>query len=184
MGTSMCMSHSTFISRYNSLITYTCNFTQLAAGGADQCNPLSITAFSTLLAAAGPCDQQNAGDQMIDLAKALNNDADMIKFTQIFVQQPRNSPDSFSIPYCQQAPKSSELNGLFQCQFQSADEQTFVGGLTVGSPGTIPFGQSTPVSPPGSCPASPLGPVPDGQQLLDFIQGTSFGVTKSAPAAS
>ena len=64
---------------------------QLAAGGADQCNPLSITAFTTLLAAAGPCDQQNAGDQMIDLAKTLNNDADMIKFTQIFVQQPRNT---------------------------------------------------------------------------------------------
>ena len=28
---------------------------------------------------------------MIDLAKTLNNDADMIKFTQIFVQQPRNT---------------------------------------------------------------------------------------------
>ena len=28
---------------------------------------------------------------MIDLAKQLNNDADMIKFAQIFAQQPRNT---------------------------------------------------------------------------------------------
>ena len=28
---------------------------------------------------------------MIDLAKTLNNDADMIKFAQIFAQQPRNT---------------------------------------------------------------------------------------------
>ena len=50
-----------------------------------------MTAFTTLLAAAGPCDQQDSADAMIDLAKTLNNDADMIKFTQIFVQQPRNT---------------------------------------------------------------------------------------------
>ena len=62
-----------------------------AAGGGEQCNPISVTAFTTLLAAAGPCDQQNSADQMIDLAKQLNNDADMIKLAQIFAQQPRNS---------------------------------------------------------------------------------------------
>ena len=28
---------------------------------------------------------------MIDLAKTLNNDPDMIKFAQIFAQQPRNT---------------------------------------------------------------------------------------------
>ena len=63
----------------------------LAAGGADNCNTLSIKAFSTLLAAAGPCEQQDAADEMIDLAKTLKNDSDMIKLAQIFVQQPRNS---------------------------------------------------------------------------------------------
>ena len=62
-----------------------------AAGGAGQCSTISVNAFSTLLAAAGPCDQQNAADQMVDLAKQLNNDPDMIKFSQIFAQQPRNS---------------------------------------------------------------------------------------------
>lgn len=64
---------------------------QTAAGGALKCNPVSVTAFSTLLAAAGPCEQQNSADAMIDLAKQLNNDADMIKFAQIFAQQPRNT---------------------------------------------------------------------------------------------
>ena len=63
----------------------------IAAGGADQCNTLSIKAFSTLLAAAGNCEQQDAADEMMTLSKALNDDPDMIKFTQIFVQQPRNS---------------------------------------------------------------------------------------------
>ena len=63
----------------------------LAAGGGLQCNPLSVAAFSTLLAAPPACAQQEAADNMIDLAKQLNNDADMIRLTQIFVQQPRNS---------------------------------------------------------------------------------------------
>ncbi|KAL4244110.1 hypothetical protein ABKN59_009450 [Abortiporus biennis] len=141
-----------------------------AAGGGEQCNPISVTAFSTLLAAAGPCEQQNAADSMIDLAKTLNNDADMIKFAQIFAQQPRNTPTSQAVPYCQQAPKNSELNGLFQCQFQSADETTFVGGLAAGSNGTIPFGLSSPVSPAGSCPANLQGPIADGSQLVSITQ--------------
>ncbi|KAH9889043.1 hypothetical protein C8Q73DRAFT_654574 [Cubamyces lactineus] len=140
----------------------------LAAGGAEKCNPVSVTAFTTLLAAAGPCEQQDSADAMIDLAKTLNNDADMIKFAQIFAQQPRNTPNSQAVPYCQQAPKNPELNGLFQCQFQGADQQTFVGGLKVGAAGTIPFGHSAPLSPLGSCPANPTGPIADGSQLTDI----------------
>lgn len=71
----------------------------LTAGGADQCNPLSVSSFTTLLAAAGPCEQQDSADQMVDLAKTLNNDADMIKFAQIFAQQPRNSVRSLSFSF-------------------------------------------------------------------------------------
>lgn len=63
----------------------------LAAGGGQKCNPVSIQAFSTLLAAPGPCAQQDAADAMIDLARELNNDAEMIRLTQIFRQQPRNA---------------------------------------------------------------------------------------------
>lgn len=142
---------------------------QLAANGGLQCNPLSVTAFTTLLAAAGPCDQQNAADSMIDLAHQLNSDANMIKFTQIFVQQPRNTPDSLSVPYCQQAPRNAELQGLFQCQFQGANPTVFVGNVNVGGAGTIPFGLNTPLSPAGSCPAHTQGPIADGTQLTDTI---------------
>lgn len=140
-----------------------------AAGGGQQCNQIAVNAFSTLLAAPGPCEQQDAADTMVNLAKQLNSQ-DMISLAQVFAQQPRNSPTSQAVPYCQQAPNNTELNGLFQCQFQSVNEQTFVGGLAAGSPGTIPFGLSAAVSPAGSCPANPSGPIPDGQQLVDITQ--------------
>ncbi|KAF8631918.1 hypothetical protein AX15_002175 [Amanita polypyramis BW_CC] len=142
----------------------------LAAGGGIKCNPQSIKSFDTLLAAAKACDQQDEADNMIDLAKSLGNDKEMITLTQIFAQQPRNSPSSQSVQYCDKAPRNSELNGLFQCQFASTDKKTFVGGVPVGSPGTIPFGHQAPVNPPGSCPANPGGPIPDGQQLVIITQ--------------
>jgi len=142
----------------------------LAAGGGQQCNPVSVAAFSTLLAAAGPCEQQDSADKMIDLAKTLNNDPNMIKLAQIFAQQPRNTPNSLSVPYCQKAPKNAQLNGLFQCQFAGADPVNFVGGVKVGGEGTIPFGQNAPLNPAGSCPANPQGPIADGTQLVTITQ--------------
>ncbi|KAF9219768.1 hypothetical protein BS17DRAFT_788759 [Gyrodon lividus] len=145
------------------------------AGGGAQCNQIAVAAFGTLLAAPGPCEQQNAADSMIDLAKTLNNDPDMIKFAQIFAQQPRNSPTSQSVPYCQSAPRNTELSGLYQCQWQGDDPKTFVGGLAVGGNGTIPFGSSAPISPPGSCPANPSGPIPDGTQLVGITQNPGVG---------
>jgi len=164
-----------------------------AAGGGLQCNPLSVAAFATLLAAAGPCAQQDAADNMIDFAKSLNNDPTMIKLTQIFVQQPRNTPSSESVQYCQQAPKNNELQGLFQCQFQGANPTTFVGGIAVGGFGTIPLGHSTPLSPPGSCSAHFAGPIADGTQLVDLTQNPGAPTTspssgtkpasKTAPSA-
>jgi len=157
-----------------------------AAGGSSQCNTISETAFSTLLAAAGPCDQQNSADQMIDLAKSLNNDAKMIQLAQIFAQQPRNSPDSLSVPYCQQAPKNTELNGLFQCQFDGVNPTTFTGNVQVGGAGTIPLGMSSPVNPPKSCPANTQGGVADGTQLVSVTEdpGTGASNSSSAPSAS
>lgn len=158
------------------------------AGGSTDCNPLSITAFTTLLAAAGDCDQQDAADQMIDLAKKLNNDPTMIKFTQIFVQQPRNTPNSVAVPYCEKAPRNAELNGLFQCQFQSANQNTFVGGKSLGDAGTIPFGLNAPLNPLGSCKAHPAGPIADGTQLTDTIDdpglGNTVGTSKGSSTAT
>ncbi|EPT01271.1 hypothetical protein FOMPIDRAFT_1023366 [Fomitopsis schrenkii] len=157
-----------------------------AAGGGSQCNTIAVNAFGNLLAAADPCGQQNAADQMIDLAKQLNSNAAMISAAQIFAQQPRNTPTSQAVPYCQSAPKNAELDGLFQCQFAGANENTFVGGLAVGSAGTIPFGLTSAVSPAGSCPAHPDGPVPDGEQLSDLVSspGTPSSGSGSSGSAS
>jgi len=71
---------------------------QLKAGGAQQCNPISVAAFTTLLAAAKNCDQQDNADKMIDLAKKLKKNSEMIRLTQLFVQQPRNAVCPTSLP--------------------------------------------------------------------------------------
>ncbi|THG94518.1 hypothetical protein EW026_g6974 [Hermanssonia centrifuga] len=120
--------------------------------------------------ACDPCAQQNASDSMIDLAKKLNHHREMIRLTQIFAQQPRNSNTGQAVPYCQIPPRNHELNGLYQCQFESVNFQNFEGNLKPGSPGTIPYGLTAPVNPPGSCYANPSGPIPDGVQLVTITQ--------------
>jgi hypothetical protein len=122
---------------------------------------------------------------MIDLAKTLKSDPEMIRLTKLFAQQPRNTPTSLSTPYCQQAPKNAELNGLFQCQFQGANAKTFVGNLAVGAPGTIPFGLKQ-LNPAGSCPAHPQGPIADGTQLNALVSdpGKAGAGAGAGPASS
>ncbi|KAK0496622.1 hypothetical protein EDD18DRAFT_1320074 [Armillaria luteobubalina] len=142
-------------------------------GWCGQCNPLSQTAFTSLLAAGGNCDK-NAADQMIDLAKQLNNDADMIRLTLLFVQQPRNACPTAKLP-----PKNSELNGLFHCEFAGSDFTKFSGDQT----GNVPLGLSA-VNPPGSCPAKPDGPVPDGVQLNTLVQNPGAGSSGSTSSGS
>jgi hypothetical protein len=100
-------------------------------------------------------------------------------------------PNSLSVPYCQQKPRNQELNGLFQCQFQGVNPTKFADGSTVGAPGTIPLGQNGPLNPPGSCPANPSGPIPDGQQLVNIVQspgvagasGAGNSTTQNPPSA-
>ena len=86
------------------------------------------------------------------------------------------------MPYCQKAPRNAELTGVFQCQFQGVDPTKFTGGLTAGSPGTIPLGQKQVLNPPGSCPANPTGPIPDGEQLSDLV--TSSGLPSGTGAGN
>jgi len=95
------------------------------------------------------------------------------------------------VPYCQQAPRNSELNGLFQCQFQGVNPNKFADGSQAGQPGTIPFGQKASLNPPGSCPAHTSGPIPDGQQLDALVQspgvpggnGAGSGAAQNSPPA-
>lgn len=73
------------------------------------------------------------------------------------------------MPYCQQAPKNAELNGLFHCQFAGSKFPNFS-----GNGGTVPLGLSA-VNPAGSCPANPGGPVADGTQLNAIVQDPGVG---------
>ncbi|EIM84694.1 uncharacterized protein STEHIDRAFT_140294 [Stereum hirsutum FP-91666 SS1] len=150
-----------------------------AAGGSDQCQTIAQTAFTTLLAAGSNCDQQNAADSMISLAKTLKNSTEMITLAQIFAQQPRNAPDSLQVPYCQTAPNNTELNGFFHCQFNSSDFTKFSGDQT----GNTPLGLSA-VDPAGSCPANPSGPVDDGVQLNTLVSSPGTPITSNANATS
>lgn len=64
------------------------------------------------------------------------------------------------------------------------NKQVFVGGVQVGGAGTIPFGKTSPIEPPGSCPAQPDGPIPDGQQLVDITQVPNAPVPASGGNAA
>ena len=59
--------------------------------------------------------------------------------------------------------------------------------MAVGGAGTIPFGLNAPLSPLGSCPANPGGPIADGTQLVDLTQNPGAGnkaATGNTPAAT
>jgi len=151
-----------------------------AAGGGNDCNNISVNAFDELSAdtQAPLCGQQDGGDNMVDLAKKISKggqpDPDMIRLAQIFIQQPRNTPDNKMVPYCQTPPRNAELAGYYQCQFASpAKSGVYSGDKTA----TTPLGLGAPVSPAGSCPAYPSGPVPNGKQLVDLVKvpGTPVG---------
>jgi hypothetical protein len=116
---------------------------------------------------------------MLDLAKTLGSDAEMVRLAQLFAQQPRNAPDSLAVPYCQRAPRNAELAGLYHCQFAGADQAKFSGDQS----GNVPLGVEA-VSPPGSCPALNK-PVPDGAQLNTLVTDPKGSVSSAAvPAAA
>jgi hypothetical protein len=92
----------------------------------------------------------DAADQMISLAKTLDNNAKLITLAQIFAQQPRESENSQATLYCQQAPENTELDGFYPCQFEGVNQDTFTGNIAVGGAGTIPYGLTAAVNPAGS----------------------------------
>lgn len=86
---------------------------------------------------------------MMSLAKILGSPLELVEYTQLFLQQPRDTSSSLATPYCQKAPKNKELSGFYQCQFESSSKTEFVGGLKVGKCGTIPFGLAKAIAPAG-----------------------------------
>ena len=145
------------------------------AGGGDKCGLTSQNASITLLASAGDCDQQNAADNMINHAKSLNNNSAMISLAQVFIQQLRNSLNRFSVNYCQQQFKNTELNRLFQCQCRGVDPTTFTGNVNMGGQGTILLGSSGPLNPLSSYKAHPRRGIADGTQPVVLTQDPGLG---------
>ncbi|KJA23610.1 hypothetical protein HYPSUDRAFT_39795 [Hypholoma sublateritium FD-334 SS-4] len=148
---------------------------------ADPSNPLCQTfasiAENSLKDTENPCARQDAADALI-FASNFGN-ATLITLAQIFVQQPANSVRGFANPFCQRAPLSSQLIGLYPCQFASSVDQTD------GDPGALPLGVTDPVSPPGSCLVHPAGPIEDGTQLVDVIDLSEIPgtVSQSSPVS-
>jgi hypothetical protein len=73
---------------------------------------------------------------------------------------------------------------LYQCQYVGANLNLFVGGLAVGAPGTIPFHMTSPLSPLGSCPAHPDGPIAGGSQLSDITTNPFASGSSGTPSGS
>jgi len=115
----------------------------------------------------------DTADTMINLAHKLGSPQDLITYTQIYVQQPRNSDDNLSIPYCQKDPANAELQGLFQCQFAGSNCAKFAGGLNLGSKGTMPFGFTGPLHPLGGWYAA---------SALGILKSTNARVFQSCPS--
>ncbi|KAF7790167.1 hypothetical protein EIP86_001119 [Pleurotus ostreatoroseus] len=117
----------------------------------------------------------------------------MIDLAVIYAQQPRNTNNDFSVPYCQRRPNNTELVGIYHyCQFAGLSNTTYniIGNpnsgktIKLGKRGTIPFGMSTPVSPPGSCPSHPAGPVPANVQLVELLRPSGTAGAHAAAKGS
>lgn len=141
------------------------------------CVELAYHGVQALGATAPVCNQQAVADSMVNFTKSLPNQAQLLHLTRIYAQQPRSSPDGRAVLYCQQGPVNTELRGLYHCQSADYDLTRFTGGVPVGARGTIPFGFTSAVTPPGSCPDH-SGPVPAGA----YLQDPSSNKSKSSKA--
>ena len=123
-------------------------FLQVVSGGDIVTNSPCVTlagvnGINALLANADPCAQQVNADAMIDFAKSagVTNTQALIANAVAYAKHPRNALDingvTPSTPFCQNAPKNPELQGVFHAQLDGVDPGLF------GSPalGVFPFGQ-------------------------------------------
>jgi len=134
----------------------------LASGGDtvtnDPCVQLAgVRGISALLANGGVCDQQNVADDMVDFAKSAgvkNKDA-LIANAVAYRKHPRNAlalagDITPSTPFCEQAPRNPELNGLVNGQLAGVNPGLFgapnVAVFPFGQSGSCPFGQTADVS--------------------------------------
>ncbi|KAI0333498.1 hypothetical protein GY45DRAFT_1296863 [Cubamyces sp. BRFM 1775] len=132
-----------------------------ASGGdtttGDPCDQLGpIGGINALLANADPCAQQDIADQMIDFAKSkgIKNKDALIQNAISYAKHPRNALNINGVvpstPFCQKAPKNSELKGVAHAQLDGVDPGVFgapnVALFAFGQPGSCPFGKTPDVN--------------------------------------
>lgn len=126
------------------------------------CGNLVGPAIRSLLAAADPCAQQDAGDAIINASRQFDaqTQANMVKLAIQLVQSERNTAENFSVVppkerrslFCQHAPANKQLDCLVQAQFSGDDPNVFADPVTgkdilLGTdPRTIPFCQNHNIS--------------------------------------
>jgi len=123
-----------------------------SAANGDPCVKLAgQDGINALLANGDICLQQTVADEMVDFAKSAgvtNKDA-LIQFAQTYLAHPRNALNINGVvpstPFCQQAVKNSELNGIFHKQLDGVDKGLFgntaLGVFAFGDPRSCPFGK-------------------------------------------
>jgi len=134
----------------------------IASGGPrdpnnDPCVVLAgINGINALLAGADACAQQDNADAMVDFAKlpGIKNEQDLIANAIAYRQHPRNALNINGVvpstPFCQNAPRNPELNGVVNGQLDGVDPGLFGSPKTAivafGAPGTCPFGKTADVA--------------------------------------
>jgi len=133
----------------------------LKSGGDIETNTPCVTlagdnGISSLLANADACAQQDNADAMIDFAnsKGVTNKQALIDNAIAYRKHPRNALNingvTPSTPFCQKAPKNSELNGVVNGQLDGVDPGLFgspnTGIVAFGDPSSCPFGKTPDVA--------------------------------------
>lgn len=98
--------------------------------------------INALLAGADACAQQDNADAMVDFAKlpGINNEQALISNAVAYRKHPRNALNINGVvpstPFCENAPRNPELNGISNGQLDGVDRGLF------GSPNTavVAFG--------------------------------------------
>ncbi|OBZ68126.1 hypothetical protein A0H81_11739 [Grifola frondosa] len=115
-----------------------------------------INGINALLANADPCAQQVNADAMIDFAKSngITNKSALIANAIAYAKHPRNALNINGVvpstPFCQNAPKNAELNGIAHAQLAGVNPGLFgspaLGIFAFGDPRSCPFGKKPDVN--------------------------------------
>ncbi|KAF7440642.1 hypothetical protein PC9H_000989 [Pleurotus ostreatus] len=148
--------------------------------------------INALLANAGPCDQQDNADAMIDFAKSpgVSNSDVLINFAIQYRKHARNALNVLGVvpstPYCQKPPRNAELKGIVNSQLDGVDPGVFGGPnspmVSFGAPGTCPFGTTPDVATCSCIPGNATNIVAPANATATFDEGPLPSATVNSTA--